>query len=241
MSEDVTTEIDLSSGVGVVVLRRPPNNFLDFSLIDELCNAMSELSVNEQCNVIVLRSEGKNFCAGRDFTSARKPGDTSEAIYRRAGDLAALSTPWIACVQGAAVGAGLGLALLADFRVASRKASFWGNFVQHGLHPGFGLSFTLPRVVGRQRAALMLGSAKRVFAEDAAAWGLVDVLVDEDDLGERPLAFAADLAAVPPAALASTRITTRGPDFHQLFSAATAYESAEQARLLSERATSVGI
>ena len=241
MSEAVRSEFDTSSGVGVVVVDRPPNNFLDFSVIDELCTAMSELSARELCNVIVLRSEGKNFCAGRDFSKARKPGDTSEAVYSRAGDLAALSTPWIASVQGAAVGAGLGLAMLADYRVASRKASFWGNFVQHGLHPGFGLSFTLPKVVGEQRATLMLGTARRVFAEDAAAWGLVDLLVDEDELDERTLSFASDLAAVPPAALASTRTTTRGADFHQRFVAATAYESAEQARLLAERAAGVGV
>ena len=144
-------------------------------------------------------------------------------------------TRGIASVQGAAVGAGLGLAALADFRVASTKASFWANFVVYGLHPGFGVTFTLPRIVGAQQAALMLTTSKRVFASDAARVGLVDELVEPEQLETATIDFAQAIAAVPPAAVASLRVRMRGPEFAETFVATTRFESSEQRRLLAER------
>jgi enoyl-CoA hydratase/carnithine racemase len=227
---DVTGELR-DSGAGIVEMRRAPHNYLDLATLDQVCAAMAALDSDERCRVIILRSDGKNFCAGRDFSRPRQPGDTSEAVYARAGDLAALTTPWIAQVQGAAVGAGLGLAVLADFRVASTRASFWANFVDHGLHPGFGLTFTLPRVVGAQRAALMLTTARRVFAADARAWGLADELAEPDELPAATERLAQQLASLPPAAVASVRARTRPAGFLAEFVAATSFESSEQARL----------
>ncbi|MCZ3133232.1 enoyl-CoA hydratase/isomerase family protein, partial [Acinetobacter baumannii] len=88
--------------------------------------------------------------------------------------------PVVAAIQGAAVGAGLGLALVADFRVAAPEARFVANFVALGFHPGFGISAVLERVIGGQRALLMNLTARRIKAEQAADWGLVDLLVPAD-------------------------------------------------------------
>lgn len=227
--------LDENLAIGTVQIRRPPDNFLDLATLDRICAAMSALDADGRCSVIILRSQGKNFCAGRDFSRPRQKGDTSEAMYARAGDLASLQTPWIAEVQGTAAGAGLGLALLADFRVASTRASWWANFVNHGLHPGFGITFTLPRVVGAQRAALMMTTAKRIFAVDAEQFGLIDEMTAPDELQAATKKFARSLAALPPAAVAAIRVRTRGSDFHRRFVETTEFESREQARLIAAR------
>ena len=88
----------------------------------------------------------------------------------------------VAAVQGPAVGGGLGLALVADFRVACSEARFSANFNRLGFHPGFGLSVTLPRVVGMQKAAYMFYSGRRVQGEEALAIGLADRLVAKAEL-----------------------------------------------------------
>jgi enoyl-CoA hydratase/carnithine racemase len=228
---EVTSELHADRAVGVVVVSRPPNNYLDFTLLDQVCGRLHELDADPRCHALLLRSVGKHFCAGRDFSRPRAAGDSSADVYRRAADLLTLDKPWVAAVQGGAVGAGMGLALAADFRVAAGRAYFWPNFVNVGLHPGFGLSLTLPRVVGQQRATRMLLSGSRIGSEQALADGLADQVVDEADLAEAALAFAGVLAAQPAEALRSTRRTLRGEGFRAAFEQATAWEVAEQGRL----------
>ncbi len=138
--------------------------------------------------------------------------------------------PVVAAVQGSAVGAGLGLALAADFRVAAPEARFVANFVQLGLHPGFGISAVLERVVGRQRASLMLLTGRRIKAAEAADWGLVDQIVPQEELRAAALALAQEIAAGAPLAVQSTRATIRG-DLFDLVQRQTDHELAEQAWL----------
>ena len=115
----------------------------------------------------------------------------------------------MAAIQGAAIGGGLGLALVADFRVASPEARFAANFVKIGIHPGFGLTYTLPRLIGAQKAAMMFYTGRRIAAEEAVAWGLADVLVESVRLREDAIELAAEIAENAPLAVVSTRATMR--------------------------------
>ncbi|MEJ2411351.1 MAG: enoyl-CoA hydratase/isomerase family protein, partial [Novosphingobium sp.] len=113
----------------------------------------------------------------------------------------------IAALQGAAIGAGLGLALAADFRIASPAARFSANFVKLGFHPGFAITYTLPRVIGEQKASWMMLSGNRIRADEAAGWGLVDRLVPAEALAEEALRMADEIACNAPLALLAIRET----------------------------------
>ena len=112
-------------------------------------------------------------------------------------------------VQGAAIGAGLGLALVADFRVAAPEARFSGNFTRLGFHPGFGLTVTLPRLIGVQRATKMFLTSARYKAEQVAAWGLVDRVSESGGALAGAHALAREIAGNAPLAVVSTRDTLR--------------------------------
>lgn len=199
--------------VAVVTFDRPPNNFVSVELIRDLAEALEAADVTREVRAIVLQSEGKPFCAGADLAS---PGDRVasgmdgvSALYQQAARLFAIETPIVAAVQGAAVGAGLGLAVACDFRVAAPEARFSANFVKLGFHPGFALTETLPRLVGEQRARLMFLTGRRVKAEDALAWGLVDEVVPAEGLRAAALALAREIAEAAPLAVVATRKTGR--------------------------------
>jgi 2-(1,2-epoxy-1,2-dihydrophenyl)acetyl-CoA isomerase len=193
--------------VAAVCLRRPPNNFFDTALLTALADAYDELAEADDCRAIVLRSEGKHFCAGLDF--ANNKGQDIAALYRNALRLFAAPLPVVAAVQGGAIGGGLGLALSADFRVATPSSRFSANFSRLGFHHGFGLTVTLPRIVGEQHAAELLYSGRRVDGSEARGLGLCDDLVDEADLLPAALARAGTIARSGPLAVRSIRATLR--------------------------------
>jgi 2-(1,2-epoxy-1,2-dihydrophenyl)acetyl-CoA isomerase len=193
--------------VALVCLRRPPNNFFDTQLLGAVADAYEALAEGTSCRAIVLRSEGKHFCAGLDF--AHNKEQDIAALYRNALRIFAAPSPVVAAVQGAAIGGGLGLALSADFRVATPGSRFSANFSRLGFHHGFGLTVTLPRVVGEQRPADLLYSGRRVDGKEARALGLCDELVDGDDPLPAATAYARTLAASGPLAVRSIRATLR--------------------------------
>jgi enoyl-CoA hydratase/carnithine racemase len=151
-------------------------------------------------------------------------------LYQQAVRLFACRKPVIAEIQGAAVGGGLGLALVADFRVISTEARFAGNFVKLGIHPGFGLTYTLPRLIGVQRANLMFLTGRRISAEVAMGWGLADVLATPDQLRAEAMKLAGEIAEGAPLAVESTRATLRG-GIADAVRSQTDHEFAEQTRL----------
>ena len=149
--------------VATVEMRRPPHNFFDSELIAEIGEAFQRLDADPGCRAIVLAAEGRSFCAGADFSRRMETGTVAEGsrsgagrhLYKEAIRLFRTRKPVVAAVHGAAVGGGLGLALVADFRVTCDEARFSANFNRLGFHPGFGLTATLPRLVGAQQAALL--------------------------------------------------------------------------------------
>lgn len=227
---DLSVVLDPVARVATVEIRRPPANYFDAGLLDDLATAFERLDADSSCRAIVLCSEGKHFCAGRDFGS---PGGDRRVLYAHAARLLAIGIPWVAAVQGGAIGGGLGLAMAADFRVCAPSAYFTANFVRLGFHHGFGLTVTLPTVVGQQRANRMLLTGERVNATTAESWGLVDVLA-EDDVRTGAFAFAERIAASAPLAVRAIRRTTRR-DLLARFLVATEAEGVEQEQLQETR------
>lgn len=193
--------------VGVVTLRRPPNNFFDTALVDAVATAYEELGASSWCRAVVLAAEGRHFCAGLDFGA--NAGQDIGALYRHALRLFAAPLPVVAAVQGAAIGGGCGLALSADFRVASPQSRFSANFARLAFHHGFALSVTLPATVGNQAASDLLMTGRRVGGEEALALGLCDRLPADGDVLAAALAYADQLAASGPLAVRSIRATLR--------------------------------
>jgi enoyl-CoA hydratase/carnithine racemase len=217
--------------VATVELHRAPNNHFDLALIASLAVAFDAIDRDGECRAIVLCSEGKHFCAGADF-GGRGDGVTAgqRHLYEEAVRLFEARTPVVAAVQGAAIGGGLGLAMAADFRVASPEARFSANFARLGFHHGFGLTVTLPPAVGQQRALELLYTGRRVAGEEAVRIGLCDRLAPAEDLRAVAHVLAAEIAASAPLAVRSIRDTMRG-DLAERVRAALVRERAEQERL----------
>jgi 2-(1,2-epoxy-1,2-dihydrophenyl)acetyl-CoA isomerase len=217
--------------VATVELHRPPENYFDRALIGALADAYQALDADPCCRAIVLCSEGRHFCAGANLTAADDglnggPG----ALYREAIRLFETAKPVVAAVQGAAIGGGLGLACSADFRVACPQARFAANFARLGFHHGFGLTVTLPAIVGQQQSLGLLYTGRRIGGDEAARIGLCDRLVPADQVRAAAHELAAEIAGSAPLAVQSIRATMRG-DLPGRVRAATDREGAEQDRL----------
>jgi enoyl-CoA hydratase/carnithine racemase len=232
--------IETSGFVSLLEIRRPPNNFFDIALIREIGDALDALDRDAACRAVVLAAQGKAFCAGANFgdgstlnSEGRRPGEAREPVahlYTEAVRLFRAKKPIIAAVHGAAVGGGLGLALVADFRVTCKEARFCANFTRLGFHPGFGLTVTLPERIGKANAALMFYTSRRVTGEEAHAMGLADLLVAQADVRAAAMKLAGEIAENAPLAVVATRATLRA-GLAERVREATAHELAEQSRL----------
>jgi enoyl-CoA hydratase/carnithine racemase len=231
--------VEKTGHVASIEIRRPPNNFFDIALIQEIAGALEAIDEEVDCRAVVLAAQGKAFCAGANFgdgsalnKEGQRPGELNreqavQHLYLEGNRLFRTKKPIIAAVHGAAVGGGLGLAMVADFRVTCPEARFAANFTRLGFHPGFGLTVTLPLVVGATHTALMFYTSRRVGGEEAHAMGLADVLVPQDQVRAAAMALAAEIAENSPLGLISTRATMRG-DLADRVLKATEHELKEQ-------------
>jgi enoyl-CoA hydratase/carnithine racemase len=226
--------VTLDGHVAVVELRRPPNNFVDVDLIAELAAELERLDHEPQCRSIVLAAAGKHFCAGGNLkqrleTESRgeKFAPAARHIYQEARRLVQTRKPIVAAVHGSAIGAGLGLAVVADFRVTCKEARFAANFTSIGFAPGFGLTFTLPRLIGQQRARWMFLTGRRVKGDEAHEMGLADRLVEQEQVRAVAHEMAAEMAKAGPLAVQATRDMLNA-DYISAFRAATERESFAQ-------------
>ena len=234
--------VDTNGHVALIEIRRPPNNFFDIALIQEIASALEAFDEAPAIRAVVLAAQGKAFCAGANFgdgsnldKEGQRPGELNREsavrhLYLEGNRLFRTKKPIVGAVHGSAVGGGLGLAMVADFRVTCPEARFAANFTRLGFHPGFGLTVTLPAVIGATKAALMFYTSRRVTGEDAYAMGLADVLVPQSDVRAAALKFAAEIAENSPLGLIATRATMRG-DLADRVLRATEHELVEQARL----------
>lgn len=223
----------LDAHVGIVEMRRPPHNFFDIPLMRGVAEAFEAFEADPECRVILLCAQGKSFCAGANFGSNddgirgnRRPRELNP-IYTEATRLFACTKPSVAAVHGAAIGGGLGVAMATDFRVTCPEARFSANFNRLGFHPGFGLTASLPRLIGPQKAALLFYTGRRIGGEEAVEIGMADILVAQDKVREAAMSLAREIAISSPIAVQSTRQTMR-VGLVDLVRNAVAHESIEQ-------------
>src|ERR1700709_2654280 len=213
--------VEKTGHVTTIEIQRPPLNFFDVSLINQIADALTDIDNDPEARASVLAAQGKAFCAGANFgdparQEAEERAKTDPAsnlpinhLYVQAVRIFRSKKPIVAGIHGPAIGGGLGLAVAADFRVTCPEARFAANFTRLGFHPGFSLTFTLPRLSGQQRANLMFLTGRRIGGEQAVEWGLADVLAPLADVRKEAMKLAAEIAESAPLAVMSTRETMR--------------------------------
>lgn len=200
--------------VQVAEINRPPHNYFNKELMTLLAEALIAADADPDVRVTLLCANGKSFCAGADFsgpqpeTPEARRAD-SRALYNEGIRIFQAKKPIVAAVQGHAIGGGLGVALAADYRIATPETSFSANFTRLGFHPGFGLTITLPELVGPTRASLLMLTGRRVKGEEAYKIGMCEAVVPLESLRDEAMNLAQEIAESAPLAVKSTRATIR--------------------------------
>ena len=205
-----TLDYRLDDGVATLTLDRPEaKNALDPTMADELGGCLAAIRADESVRVLVLAGAGGAFCAGGDVKAMGQGGPRTPE-QRRAGmarytrtctELMALDRPVIAAVDGVAYGAGFSLALMCDIVLLSERARLCMVFQRIGLVPDMGAFYTLPRVVGLQRAKELIFSAREIDAAEALRLGLAMEVLPAEALAARAQAIARSFAGASPVAM----------------------------------------
>jgi len=200
--------------VGIVELDNPPHNYFSIDMLKTINAHLEVFEHDRTVRAVMLCANGKSFCAGTDLNSRetkekRRHKHEINPLYQEAYKLFVFPKPMVAALAGSAVGGGLGLALTADFRVGCPQAKFAANFTRLGFHPGFGLSYTLPTLIGAQHAGLLFYTGRTLRGDEAKSIGLIDLLVEQQDVNAAALALAQEIAVCSPRAVQSTRQTMR--------------------------------
>jgi 2-(1,2-epoxy-1,2-dihydrophenyl)acetyl-CoA isomerase len=202
--------------ITTITLDRPEKlNAFSGTMREDLLAALCAAADDQDCRVVVITGAGRAFCAGGDveyMAGLQKEGNV--AAFRKLLDaggaivttIAEMAKPVIASVNGIAAGAGCNLALACDYRIASDTAKLGETFVKIGIHPDWGGTWFLPRLVGPSRAMELLMTGRIVDAAEALAIGMVDRVVPLADLPEQTLTLARAIAAGPPLAIADIKL-----------------------------------
>jgi enoyl-CoA hydratase/carnithine racemase len=204
--------VDLQDGIQTLTLNRPDRmNALDLATLQALDKAVGQAAANPKVRSVVLTGTGRAFCAGADvkeWAAGDYPDPDTEPTddwvtlaHRIIARLYRLPKPVIAAVNGVAVGAGLDLALAADFRVASETARFGSVYIRLGIPPDAGASFLLPRIVGVGKAKELIYTGRIINAPEALEIGMVTEVVAPDELMNAANRWAALLAKGPTLAI----------------------------------------
>ena len=208
MYETITYE--KNGAVATISLNRPKVlNSFNGAMHEEIREAFDAAAGDDEVRAIVLRGEGRGFSAGADLSEIMENGEEDpdlgqylrETYSRLVTRLVEIEKPIIASLHGPVYGAGMGIALACDLRIAAESAKFSVAFIKIGLMPDAGVSFLLPRVVGLGRAMEMSMLGGSVEAEEAYRIGLVNKVVAEEDLADETTALAGRLADLPTRAL----------------------------------------
>ena len=211
-----TVIYEKNGGVATISLNRPDKlNAFNGTMHEDLHDALDSAASDDEVRCVVLRGEGRGFSAGADLRSEDLSRDDGEApdlgaYLRRTFSpsvrrISEMEKPVLASLHGPVYGAGLGLALACDLRLAAESAKFSVAFVKIGLMPDAGVSFFLPRVVGLGRAMELSMLGEAVDAEEALRIGLVTKVVPDEDIEEETTSLAGSLAAMPTVALAKIK------------------------------------
>ena len=189
-----------------LTLNRPEmKNAMDDAMAEEFAAAVRQIGADTQARALVITGAGKAFCAGGNLNMLQNQLKAAPvvnqarllAFYRSFLSVLDLEIPVIAAIGGPAVGAGACLALACDLRIATVSARIGFTFIRLGINPGMGAEFLLTRLIGPARAMELLMTGETITAEMAERMGLVNTVVDDDDLQERAMAMAGRIAAMP--------------------------------------------
>ena len=208
MADDLLYEV--KDRIATITLNRPDKlNAFTGPMIDRWAWALNEAQQDPEVNVVVVTGAGRAFCAGGDVGRMGEGEPTAldhkntlwEHIHRIPKTLDRMDKPVIAMVNGLAVGAGMGMTLMCDIRIASEEAKFSTGYVKVGLVPGDGDTFFLPRLVGIAKALELLWTADFVDAREAERLGIVNRVVPAAQLREETYALARKIAEGPQIAI----------------------------------------
>ncbi|MEY2401727.1 MAG: enoyl-CoA hydratase [Ilumatobacteraceae bacterium] len=188
-----------TEGVATLTLNNPAErNTLTSAMVAEIVAAMDDIEADSAVGAIVVTGAPPAFCAGANLGNLAEAGETSlGAIYEGFLRIARTPLPTLAAVNGAAVGAGMNLALACDVRLAARRAKFDTRFLQIGLHPGGGHTWMLRRIAGPQVAMAAVVFGEVFDGEEAARVGLAHRCVGDEELLTAAQAMAARAANAP--------------------------------------------
>ncbi len=205
-----TVAVRHDDAVATVVLDRPNRlNALDLATRRSLISTLRELGADDAVRAVVLTGSGRAFCVGQDLAAEEELAHADETVAATYNPLAqtivTLPQPVVAAVNGSAVGAGMGLALACDLRVAADNASFSCAFGKVGLVPDTAVSWYLVRELGYARAFALATSGRALPAAEALSLGLLNEVVPAAALADRAAELAAQLADGPAHAFALTK------------------------------------
>jgi enoyl-CoA hydratase/carnithine racemase len=206
-----TLRLEREEDIVQITLNRPERlNAIDDTMFEEVPQALRLIADDDSVRVVIYTGAGRAFCAGREIAALAQRANAPEkfGVPKPAGRemefVEGLQVPVIAAVNGAAAGAGMGVALLADFRIAAESAVFAEAHVQRGLAPSVA-AWYLPRLMGVAKAMEVLLLEKRINAQDALRYGIVNSVVPGDQLMTEAWALARRLAALPPLTVRFTK------------------------------------
>jgi enoyl-CoA hydratase/carnithine racemase len=205
MSDAILTEVDGATHVATLTLNKPDKlNAFDEELVDEWADALERLGADRSVHAIVVTGAGRAFCAGGDLStlgadsgSLAKKEFLRDHVHRVQKALQRVEQPTIAMINGAAMGAGLDMALLCDLRISADEAKLGEAYINLGLIPGDGGAWLLNSLIGPSRALELLWTGRVLTGVEAAEWGLVNQSVPREQLQEVTFELATRLAAGP--------------------------------------------
>ncbi len=211
-------KLTIEHAVATLQIDRADNrNAMTLDVLTEFRTRVAEVGDNRDIRALVVTGAGKFFCSGADFRASAElmtqSGIEGQAGYRESARqiyasftcLRDLEIPIVAAMNGHAVGGGLGLALMCDVRIAAHEAKIGANFVRLGLHPGMGITYLLPRLVGVERAADLLLTGRTFSGKEAREYGLVAYALPGDEVLEKARAVAREMAEAAPYAVRLTK------------------------------------
>lgn len=204
--------------VAVLTLNRPElRNAFTFPMLDAWAESLRRAAADPAVRAVVITGAGGSFSSGVELKEIQTIPDTPIAhrrmltrqVHQVARAVEELDKPYLAAVDGVAIGAGMDMALMADMRFVSPRTRFIEGYIKVGLVPGDGGCWYLPRIVGEAKALELLWTGDPVDGEEAVRIGLATRLYPADELRDNTLAFAAQLAAQPPVNVEMIKSTVR--------------------------------
>lgn len=225
---DNDLQIAIDNNIGRITLNRPEKkNSFTVAMLDSWAQALRQFQLDPQVRVVLVRGAGEAFCAGADLTDIDEIDRTplanrklmTDRVHQVARAVEDLTKPLIAGLSGPAVGAGMDMALMCDYRIASDAARMSEGYIRVGLVPGDGGCFYLPRLIGRSRALRLLWTGEFLTASQALEWNLVDEVCAAEEFDTRLEHFASKIAQQPPVAVQMIKTAVRQSDTGDLRSA----------------------